>query len=181
MRCFPEARRAVTAPDADAGPENISVLIDTLSSRSFDLFGTACYSSGLPYRFCPRPRPWHRLSLAAGAWASSPTKGITSMPFKIVGVVVGFLSLVAPAFAQGRIDAPSAQLQSIDPRIPQPGLPKRFECRQRLRSQGLRGEELRNQVGICAAEARLNCAKQAAAQRVGRFERRDFMDRCMGR
>ena len=101
------------------------------------------------------------------------------MPYKITLLVIGLACLgSAPALGQ-QIEAPS--VNRVDPRSGSAVIPKRFECRQRLRAQGLRGEELRNQVGVCAAEARLDCAKQAAQRNISRLDRRDFMDRCMGR
>jgi hypothetical protein len=58
---------------------------------------------------------------------------------------------------------------------------KYAECRKEARDQNLSGPDLRDHMQICMLEARLNCLKQAVAQKVraGRPRRR-FMRRCMG-
>jgi hypothetical protein len=58
---------------------------------------------------------------------------------------------------------------------------KRSECRKEARDQNLSGPDLRDHMQICIMEARLNCLKQAVAQKVrGRFRREGFIRRCMG-
>jgi hypothetical protein len=102
------------------------------------------------------------------------------MRYKIALAILGMAFLGIPPAVGQQTEAPSANRVLIQG--PGPGaVPKRLECRQRLRAQGFRGEELRNQVGVCAAAARLDCAKQAAQRNISRFDRRAFMDSCMGR
>src|SRR3954451_19611731 len=90
------------------------------------------------------------------------------------------LLLSATAYSQP-VQAPLSDRERPQAASPRIASGKLRDCQQKLRSQGLRGDDLANQVGVCVAEAQLGCAKQAADQKIVRAARRGFMDTCMGR
>lgn len=56
---------------------------------------------------------------------------------------------------------------------------KRHECAERARQQKLRGTERMYAVLICMAEARLDCLKKAASQKVARANLKTFTETCL--
>jgi hypothetical protein len=77
---------------------------------------------------------------------------------------------VAPALAQ---TTPSAAPATV----PVPTT-KRMAC---LGSaQNLKGQEKRDQMQLCLAQARVDCLKQAIDQKVAGEERKSFIKTCMG-
>jgi hypothetical protein len=48
-----------------------------------------------------------------------------------------------------------------------------------IASQGARGQERRDQMQVCVAEARLDCLKQAIAQKVVGPQRVEFVKNCL--
>jgi len=58
--------------------------------------------------------------------------------------------------------------------------PKRAVCQDKVRKQGLRGQQMRDQQLICIEEARLACTKKAVEQKIPNRERRDFIRNCTG-
>ena len=116
---------------------------------------------------------------------------------RFVIVVVASAALSVSAFAQpagtGGSPPPTTPPVSTQPNpAPNPTEPaggqssntptsKYAECRKEARAQNLRGPDLRDHMQICMLEARLNCLKEAVAQKVRPgFPRRRFMRRCMG-
>jgi len=94
------------------------------------------------------------LAIAATAYAQAPTTPAATGPATVAGPTT-----VAPAAA---VPVPSS---------------KRFACH--TASQGLKGQEQRDQVQLCIAQARIDCLKQAIDQKIVGRERREFVKSCM--
>jgi hypothetical protein len=89
-------------------------------------------------------------------------------------VVVGLLTLATAVFAQSTTNTPAA------PVVPEPAAPvatsKRFACR--TASQGFKGQEQRDQMQLCMAQAHLDCLKQAIDQKIVGPQRKEFVKNC---
>jgi hypothetical protein len=84
--------------------------------------------------------------------------------------------------------ATAALTQSAPPPVPDAALParpattaplplgKRMSCR--ASAQAAQGQDRRDQMQLCMAQARLDCLKQAIDQKVVGAQRRDFMLSC---
>jgi len=94
----------------------------------------------------------------------------------ISSVAVGMLIFAIGAFAQSTTSAPAA------PANPVPAEPvatsKKFACQNA--SQGTKGQEQRDLVQLCMAQARLDCLKQAIDQKIVGPQRREFVTSCVG-
>jgi hypothetical protein len=55
---------------------------------------------------------------------------------------------------------------------------KRAACR--AAAEGAKGQERRDQIQLCLAQARLDCTRQAIDQKVVGPQRRDFVKSCVG-
>ena len=66
------------------------------------------------------------------------------------------------------------------PPEPSAGLAKQAACRDAALRKGLRGPDLANDVGVCMAQVRLECAQRVAAEHMSGPQRNDFMKSCMG-
>jgi hypothetical protein len=53
---------------------------------------------------------------------------------------------------------------------------KRFACQ--TASQGQKGQDQRDQMQLCMAQARMDCLKQAIDQKIVGPKRRDFIKAC---
>jgi hypothetical protein len=53
---------------------------------------------------------------------------------------------------------------------------KRLACQ--TASQGMKGQQQRDQMQLCMAQAHLDCLKQAIDQKIVGPERRDFVKNC---
>jgi len=93
------------------------------------------------------------------------------MKFPTAALVASLVCLsVAPALAQ---TAPPAAPATA----PVPAT-KRMTC---LGSaQNLKGQEKRDQMQLCLAQARVDCLKQAIDQKIAGEERKSFIKTCMG-
>ena len=89
-------------------------------------------------------------------------------------VVVGLLTLATTVLAQSATTIPAAPGNSA------PAAPvetsKRLACR--TASQGFKGQEQRDQMQLCMAQARLDCLKQAIDQRIIGPQRKEFLKSC---
>jgi hypothetical protein len=89
-------------------------------------------------------------------------------------VVVGLLTLATAVFAQSTTNTPAARVN------PEPTAPvatsKRFACR--MASQGFKGQEQRDQMQLCMAQAHLDCLKQAIDQKIVGPQRKEFVKNC---
>jgi hypothetical protein len=87
----------------------------------------------------------------------------------LFGAIVAIVSAAfgAATFAQST-PAPAAVPLAIG---------KRLACQ--TASQGMRGQEQRDQMQLCLAQARLDCLKQAIDQKIVGPERKDFVKNCV--
>ena len=93
---------------------------------------------------------------------------------KLTAVVAASLVclIVAPALAQ--TPAPAASPPAT---VPVPAT-KRVTCLATTAS--LKGQDKRDQLQLCLAQARLDCLKQAIDQKVVGPQRREFVQTCVG-
>ena len=80
---------------------------------------------------------------------------------------------VAPVFAQTPPPAPAAPAATE----PVPAT-KRMACL--ATTQGLKGQDKRDQMQLCMAQARVDCLKQAIDQKVVGEARKGFIKTCVG-
>ena len=90
-------------------------------------------------------------------------------------VAAGVLTFNVAAFAQSTTSAPTepANTAAAEP----VATSKRFACR--TASQGFKGQEQKDQMQLCVAQARLDCLKQAIDQKIVGPQRRDFVKTCV--
>jgi hypothetical protein len=91
------------------------------------------------------------LAVAATAYAQSPSASVATDPAT---------PAMAPATAAA-VPVPSG---------------KRFACH--TASQGLKGQDQRDQMQLCMAQARIDCLKQAIDQKIVGPPRKDFVKSC---
>jgi Spy/CpxP family protein refolding chaperone len=91
-------------------------------------------------------------------------------------VAAGSLVVTASALAQTPAPAPSAAPVNPAAAAPVPS-GKRFACQ--AASQALKGQDRKDQMQLCMAQARLDCLKQAIDQKVVGPERIDFVKTCV--
>jgi hypothetical protein len=85
------------------------------------------------------------------------------------------ISMASGASAQS---APSTPAQG-NAAFPAPsGGGKRVACQ--AAAQGVKGQERRDQLQLCMAQAHLDCLKQAIDQKIVSPQRRDFVRNCVG-
>jgi Spy/CpxP family protein refolding chaperone len=89
-------------------------------------------------------------------------------------VVVGLLTLATAVFAQSATTTPVAPVNSAP--APPVETSKRLACR--TASQGFKGQEQRDQMQLCMAQARLDCLKQAIDQKIISPQRKEFLKSC---
>jgi hypothetical protein len=91
-------------------------------------------------------------------------------------VAAGLVALATAVFAQSDAVMPTAPVN------PQPAEPvatsKRLACR--TASQAFKGQEQRDQMQLCMAQARLDCLKQAIDQKIVGPQRKEFLKSCAG-
>jgi Spy/CpxP family protein refolding chaperone len=89
-------------------------------------------------------------------------------------VAAGLLMVALAAFAQSN---PSAPATPTDPAAAVPvAATKRFACQ--AATQGFKGQDKRDQMQLCMAQARLDCLKQAIDQKIVGPQRREFLRSC---
>jgi hypothetical protein len=89
-------------------------------------------------------------------------------------VAAGSLTLAIAAFAQSTTSAPAVP---VNPAAAEPvASGKRFACQ--TASQGMKGQEQRDQMQLCMAQAHLDCLKQAIDQKIVGRQRKDFVQSC---
>lgn len=89
-------------------------------------------------------------------------------------VAAGLLTVAPAAFAQSN---PSAPAPPTDPTAAVPvAATKRFACQ--AATQGFKGQDKRDQMQLCMAQARLDCLKQAIDQKIVGPQRREFLKSC---
>ncbi len=84
------------------------------------------------------------------------------------------LTLAITAFAQSAPSGPAVAINSAAAEPVASG--KRLACISA--SQALKGQEQKDQMQLCMAQARLDCLKQAIDQKIIGPQRRDFVRSC---
>jgi hypothetical protein len=96
-------------------------------------------------------------------------------------VAIGSLAIALGAFAQTSAPAPAPNTTPVVQTNSAPAMPvapsKRFACR--TTAQGLQGQERKDQMQLCLAQAHLDCLKQAIDQKVVGPQRREFVRTCV--
>jgi hypothetical protein len=92
--------------------------------------------------------------------------------------IVASLAIAATAYAQAPTTPAATDPATAAPAaaVPVPSS-KRFACH--TASQGLKGQEQRDHIQLCIAQARIDCLKQAIDQKIVGRERREFVKSCM--
>ena len=97
-----------------------------------------------------------------------------------LAVVIVCLAASAVAYAQSppAQTPPNATIQS--PTAPAAAIPvqagKRFACQ--TAAQGFNGQDRRDQMQLCMAQAHLDCLKQAIDQKIAGPQRKEFIKSC---
>jgi len=86
-------------------------------------------------------------------------------------VVAALVSAVA-------VSAAVAQTSTTAP-APQAAGGKRVACREAVTSKQLKGQDRKDQMALCLAQAHLDCLKQAIDQKIVGPQRRDFIKSCI--
>src|SRR5476649_820494 len=87
----------------------------------------------------------------------------------------GSLLLAIAAFAQTAPDPANGPAANPAAAAPVPS-GKRFACQ--TASQGFKGQDRRDQMQLCVAQAHLDCLKQAIDQKIVGPQRKDFVKSC---
>jgi hypothetical protein len=100
----------------------------------------------------------------------------------IVAAVGAIASMFAPTYSQTPSASPSPSA-SPPPAVAEQGAPaagasKRADCQ--TSTQSLKGQDKRDQMQLCMAQARLDCLKEAIDKKVTGPQRRDFVKSCVG-
>ena len=100
-----------------------------------------------------------------------------------IGAMVSGLaaSTFAPAYSQ--TPSTSSPPSASPPNAAEQGAPaaaasKRADCR--ASTQSLKGQDRKDQMQLCIAQARLDCLKEAIDKKVTGPQRRDFVKSCVG-
>ena len=94
------------------------------------------------------------------------------------GVVTALLTLAIAAFAQSTPAPATAVPASANPAAAAPlAIGKRLACR--TASRGMNGQEQKDQMQLCMAQARVDCLKQAIDQKIVDPQRKDFVNSCV--
>ena len=84
------------------------------------------------------------------------------------------LTLAIAAFAQSTTSNPAVP---VNPAAAVPvASGKRFACQ--TAAQGMKGQEQRDQMQLCMAQAHLDCLKQAIDQKIVGPQRKEFVKSC---
>ncbi|UQR67834.1 hypothetical protein LRP30_05205 [Bradyrhizobium sp. C-145] len=93
-------------------------------------------------------------------------------------IVVSLTCLpVLPALAQTSSPSPAAAPANPTGAVPVPAT-KRVTCL--ATTQNLKGQDKRDQLQLCMAQARLDCLKQAIDQKIVGEARKTFIKTCVG-
>jgi hypothetical protein len=95
-----------------------------------------------------------------------------------LAVIAASLAIAATAYAQapGTPAATDPAAAAPAAAVPVPSS-KRFACH--TAAQGLQGQDRRDQIQLCVAQARIDCLKQAIEQKIVGRERREFVKSCV--
>ncbi len=95
-----------------------------------------------------------------------------------LAAIVASLAIAATAYAQAPATPAATDPATAAPAaaVPVPSS-KRFACH--TASQALKGQEQRDQIQLCVAQARIDCLKQAIDQKIVGPERKTFIESCL--
>ena len=95
-----------------------------------------------------------------------------------LAAIAASLAIAATAYAQAPTTPAATDPATAAPAaaVPVPST-KRFACH--TASQGLKGQEQRDQIQLCVAQARIDCLKQAIEQKIVGRERKEFVKNCV--
>ena len=96
-----------------------------------------------------------------------------------LAAVAASLAIAATAYAQAPGTPAATDPATAAPAaaaVPVPSS-KRFACH--TAAQGLQGQDRRDQIQLCVAQARIDCLKQAIEQKIVGRERREFVKSCV--
>jgi hypothetical protein len=96
---------------------------------------------------------------------------------RLLSVIVAFssLTLALAAFAQSTTSTPPVP---ANPAAAEPvATSKKFACQ--AASQGSKGQEHKDLVQLCVAQAHLDCLKQAIDKKIVGPQRKDFVKSCV--
>jgi len=85
----------------------------------------------------------------------------------------------APPAAGAAKSPPAAPAATGNPSAAAPAAPTKREACQSA-SASLKGEQRRDQMQLCLAQARIDCLREAIDQKIMGQERRDFVRACVG-
>jgi hypothetical protein len=98
------------------------------------------------------------------------------MKLPVIAIVsAGAIAFSIAAFAQSTSTPAPTPAQSGSAAVPVP-TGKRMACQSA--SQALQGQDRRDQMQLCMAQAHLDCLKQAIDQKIVGPQRRDFVKTC---
>jgi hypothetical protein len=101
-------------------------------------------------------------------------------PLMRISLIIGALALATlptmQAYPQTQSGAPSAS--SNQPTPPSTTSTKRSACQ--ASTQALTGQDKRDQMRLCMAQARMDCLRQAIDKKIFGAPRKDFVNSCMG-
>ncbi|MEW6640254.1 MAG: hypothetical protein AB1586_07090 [Pseudomonadota bacterium] len=96
----------------------------------------------------------------------------------IVSTVAVSAAVAQTSAAPAASPAPAATAAPAAPTNPAAG-GKRAVCRDAVAGKQLKGQDRKDQMALCMAQAHLDCLKQAIDQKVVGPQRRDFIKSCV--
>jgi psiF repeat len=95
-----------------------------------------------------------------------------------LAAIAASLAIAATAYAQAPSTPAATDPATAAPAaaVPVPSS-KRFACH--TAAQGLQGQDRRDQIQLCVAQARVDCLKQAIEQKIVGQERKAFVKSCV--
>jgi hypothetical protein len=95
-----------------------------------------------------------------------------------LAAIAASLAIAATAYAQAPSTPAATDPATAAPAaaVPVPSS-KRFACH--TAAQGLQGQDRRDQIQLCVAQARVDCLKQAIEQKIVGRERKEFVKNCV--
>jgi hypothetical protein len=91
-------------------------------------------------------------------------------------VTAGSFTFAIAAFAQSTTPPPAPAVPATPTAAAPVASGKRFACQ--TESQGMKGQEQRDQMQLCMAQAHLDCLKQAIDQKIVGPQGKDFVKSC---
>jgi hypothetical protein len=99
--------------------------------------------------------------------------------FLTVVAIGAMASTFAPVYSQTPPASPSSSPPAAaEQAAPTAAASKRTACQ--TSNQLLKGQDKRDQIQLCMAQARLDCLKEAIDKKVVGSQRRDFVKSCVG-